>query len=409
MLDEYQRDEAILHLQRGLVLERAHRVDEAVEEYRRAIARDPHLREAHDALGLYYQRYGLYAKAAEEFRFVAKLEVGDFLAHFNLGYVLLEIGRHDEAMQVFQHCLSLIPDDPATNYEVACLHYIRGSYIESLQHTQIALERYAEDWALYKLRGCCMLRLGNYDEAQVAFERARTWATRPTAQAEIGALLASVERHRECGDTPSFKDQLYASYGIVQLGSAQDDGIQLREMAEYHFTYPDIATTLRRMVGLAQASAWGFTCVIGLDRLAAPVASALSAMLGLPMCGTDALCCNARPLLVMAVGREQELLDIARERNGGCGASFCLGLNWLGRGSYHPDIIGVIARGACSVPWEPELRRLRSLGAPAEQIDRCLACALEQIMAASADLDADPTLGAQIDYYTDKHPNLRFI
>ena len=71
MLDEFQREEALIHFQRGLILERANRVEEAVEEYRRAIAHYPHLREAHDALGFYYQRHGLLAKAAEEFRVVA--------------------------------------------------------------------------------------------------------------------------------------------------------------------------------------------------------------------------------------------------------------------------------------------------------------------------------------------------
>src|SRR6476660_852604 len=74
MLDESQREEALIHFQRGLNLERAHRVGEAVEEYRRAIARYPQMREAHDALGFYYQRHGLLAKAAEEFRVVASLE-----------------------------------------------------------------------------------------------------------------------------------------------------------------------------------------------------------------------------------------------------------------------------------------------------------------------------------------------
>src|SRR5690349_18418430 len=108
MLDDVQREEALIHLQRGLHLERAHRVEEAVAEYRRAIARDPHLREAHDALGLYYQRHGLLAKAAEEFRVVANLD-GDFLSYFNLGCVLIELGRHDEALATFQRCLALQP------------------------------------------------------------------------------------------------------------------------------------------------------------------------------------------------------------------------------------------------------------------------------------------------------------
>src|SRR5687767_4881993 len=101
MADEFRRGSALHHLQRGLVLERANRIKEAVDAYRQALSQNPHLREAHNALGVYYQRQGLLAKAAEEFRIVASLE-GDFLAHFNLGYVLVELGRHEEALRAFE-------------------------------------------------------------------------------------------------------------------------------------------------------------------------------------------------------------------------------------------------------------------------------------------------------------------
>lgn len=229
MLDEYQRDEALLHFQRGMVLERAHRVAEAVEEYRRAIARYPHLREAHDALGFYYQRYGLLAKAADEFRVAANLE-DDFLSHFNLGFVLLDMERHDEAMDAFMRCLDLIPDDPATHYEVASLHFLNANYLDALTHVQIALQRYSEDWEIYKLRGRCMIQLGRYDEARTSFEAARTWAVRPATLVEIDGLLQSVERYREdVGDT--LKDRLYANEGVAYLGSAQDDGVNLHKAA----------------------------------------------------------------------------------------------------------------------------------------------------------------------------------
>jgi hypothetical protein len=40
--------------------------------------------------------------------------------------------------------------------------------------------------------------------------------------------------------------------------------------------------------------------------------------------------------------------------------TFCLGLNWLRHSKVLPDVTGIVSRGACSVPWESELRRLRS-------------------------------------------------
>ncbi len=406
MLEEFQRDEALLHFQRGLVLERSHRVEEAVAEYRRAIARNPHLREAHDALGFYYQRYGLMAKAAEEFRVVATLE-DDFLSHFNHGYVLLEMQRHDHALVAFSRCLELLPDDPATHYEVAYLRFLRGEYLDAMTHLRCALHVYREDWEIFKLMGRCLLRLGHYDEAQAALEDARTHATRPSACSEVEALLASVARSREVGKDGALKARLYAEQGVVYLGSAQDDGLLLHEAAEYHFTYPDIAITLRRFAHLAGECGWQFSCVTAIDRMAQPLVVAIAALLGLPECPASALTPGARPLMVLAIGRESELLDVARERAGSTSVSFCLGLNWLRRSPKLPDISGVAVHGACSVPWEPELRRLCAVGAPAAQIERCLAQAAAQIAAAS-DIAEDATLDAQVAYYAQAHRQLRF-
>lgn len=407
MLDEYQRDEAILHFQRGVVLERANRVEEAVEEYRRAIARYPHLREAHDALGFYYQRYGLLAKAAAEFRVVANLE-DDFLSHFNLGYVLMELTRHDEAIEAFQHCIEHLPGDPAAHYEIAYLKFVKGEYIDALTHLQIANAHYAEDWEIHKLRGRCMLQLKRFDEAQVSFEKARKYALRPAVCVEIDAELASVQRHREIESQAGLKARLYLNHGAVHLGSAQDDGLNLREADEYHFTYPDIAATIRRLHALVATCSWRFSCVVALDRLAHPLASAFAAQFAIPVCDFKELAPDAVPLLVLAVGREAELLDLIRERGPARGVVFCLGVNWLRHSQAVPDISGVLVRGACSVPWEPELRRLRAVGAAAEQIARCLQIAAEQIAASTRDLDPAADLGPQIDYYARNHRLLRF-
>jgi len=113
-------------------------------------------------------------------------------------------------------------------------------------------------------------------------------------------------------------------------------------------------------------------------------------------------------LLVLAVGREAELLKLAAERVPGEAITFCLGLNWLRHSKLLPDVTGIIARSACSVPWEPELRRLRSDGAPHEQVAACLARAAAQIVAAVHDMPPSPTLARQVRYYSRRHRHLRF-
>jgi tetratricopeptide (TPR) repeat protein len=406
MLDEYQREEALIHFQRGLNLERAHRVVEAVEEYRRAIAHYPHLREAHDALGFYYQRHGLLAKAAEEFRVVAALE-DDFFSHFNLGCVLLELGRHDDALAAFQRCLELEPHDPASRYEIAVIAFLKGEYQAAIDQLEIPLRLYPDDWEIFHLLGSCRLRLGQYDEALAAFSAALRQAPRPAAQAEVIEQICAIERYRELGVPRCAQDRLYAEHGVVYLGSAQDDGLLLEEAQDYHFTYPDIGATLRRFMALADGLGWYFTCVVALDRQAAPLAEALARLLDVPERCSDDIQPDDLPLLVLAVGREAELLKLAIERVPGEAVTFCLGLNWLRHNKLLPDVTGIVARGACSVPWESELRRLRSDGARPAQLAACQRTAAALIVAATRDAAPEPRLAAQVRYYR-RYRNLRF-
>lgn len=407
MLDEVQRNEALLHFQRGLVLEQANRVQEAVEEYRRAIARNPHLREAHDALGFYYQRYGLLAKAAEEFRVVASLE-NDFLSHFNLGYVLIELERYDDALEAFRRCLELEPHEPATYYEVALLHSLRGQYQEALEQLQMTLDAYPKDWQSHYLGGRCHLQLGQYEQARAAFQCALGLAGRPDQQILVLEQLGRVERYTETGLPGTIKERLYAEHGVVYLGSAQDDGLRQGEAQDYHFTYPDIGVTLRRLAAHTLGCAWPMTCVVALDRLTQPLALALARLLDLPVCRADGLRPDDRPLLALVIGREAELLGLGLERAPAPALTFCLGLNWLRHKPVLPDLTGVIVRGACSVPWEPELRRLRADGADPALIEECIARAAEQIVHAARELPEEPNLQEQIDFYAQRFRRLRF-
>lgn len=407
MLEDFKREEGLRLFHRGLTLERANRVTEAVEAYRQAIASYPYLREAHDLLGFYYQRNGLLAKAADEFHIVTTLEE-DFLAYFNLGYVLVELERYEEALDAFQRCLKFAPEDTATHYELGFIHFSRGEFGTALEHLQRPLRNYPEDWEVHNLLGKCYLELRRYDEALAAFGRALMLAHVPQAQASILDSITTVERYREFRNLHSTKDQMYAQEGVVYLGSAQDDGLSVTEMQDYHFTYPDIATTLQRLLALHQGCRWHFTAIVAVDKLAQPVASALSELLHLPLRQLTELQADDTALLVMAVAREAELLLLTIERAACTTVAFCVGLNWLRHSKVLPELIGIVARGACSVPWESELRRLRADGAPAAQIDACLHNATHQILQAVRETPLDSNLPRQVRYYSRTHRRLSF-
>ncbi|NTU86124.1 MAG: tetratricopeptide repeat protein [Chloroflexales bacterium] len=408
MVDDRKRAEGLRQLQRGLALERANRTEEAANCYRLAIESNPHLREAHNALGFYYQRSGLLAKAADAFRTVATLE-SDFLAYFNLGYVLVELERYEEAVDAFAQCLALAPDDSATHFELSLIYLSRGEYTEALNHLQLPLRSYPEDWEVHNLLGRCLLGLRRYDEAVAALGRSLLLAGTPYAQAEVIDNINTVERHREFRNLNTVKDQLYAEDGVIYLGSASDDGLQVSETHDFHFTYPDIATTLQRLIALAASAGWHFSAIVAADTLARPLAEALSTLLETPLRTAEKLGEADRILLVFAVAREAELLLLTVERLPCVATAFCLGLNWMRHSKILPDLVGIAAHGLCSVPWESELRRLRADGAPAAQVTACIATAATAIVAAVRDTPIDPNLARQIRYYTRTHRRVNVI
>lgn len=402
MLDESRRDEGIRHLKRGMALERANRIESAAAEYRQAVACYPNLREAHNALGFYYQRTGLLAKAADAFRTVANLG-NDFLAYFNLGYVLVELERYEEALNAFKCCLRLQPDDSATHLELGYIYFSRGEFSEALSHLQLPLRNYPEDWEVHNLLGKCALGLRHYDDAMVAFGKSLMLAVTLEAQAELLDNITTVERHREFRHLGNVKDRLYAREGVVYLGSAQDDGLQIRDVRDYHFTYPDIGTTLQRLIALCQSSRWAFSAIVAADTLSRPVACALSQLLRTPLRAIEALQPDDNALLVLAIAREIELLQLSAEHMPCSMTAFCLGLDWARHSKLLPDLIGITTTGACSVPWEPELRRLRSDGATGAQVAACVEVATAEVVQAVRETPIDTNLPRQVRYYTRTH------
>src|SRR5207245_2184515 len=74
----------------------------AIEEFRRALALNPSLEDAHHRLGLVYLHVGFLDDANDEFQKALAIDPTDRLAEERIGVALVHQGKYQEALQLFR-------------------------------------------------------------------------------------------------------------------------------------------------------------------------------------------------------------------------------------------------------------------------------------------------------------------
>ncbi|MGH8604216.1 MAG: LytR C-terminal domain-containing protein, partial [Gammaproteobacteria bacterium] len=87
---------------------------EAVDAYQRALARNPKLAEAHNALGVIYASEGKYDPAIQEFNAAIALAPDSAHVHNNLGYAYLISNQEEAAVTALQEAQRLDPENHRT-------------------------------------------------------------------------------------------------------------------------------------------------------------------------------------------------------------------------------------------------------------------------------------------------------
>ena len=114
-IEEYKRAIAIYpddykaHYNLGVVYDQQGALDKAVQSYQRAIRINPAYPNAHFNLGIIYQHQGLPDKAIEQFRKVTELDPADFEARNNLGVALAIQGNLGQAIGEWEKVLEIDP------------------------------------------------------------------------------------------------------------------------------------------------------------------------------------------------------------------------------------------------------------------------------------------------------------
>lgn len=163
----------------------------AEQHYRAALALDPNLAETHYDWGLVLTGQGRSADALEAFRRAVELKPAYADAQNNYAYLLMTAGKLDEAAQHYRVALESQPDYRAARFNLARILVNRGRLAEAIEHLRQTLEPDDEEAprCAYAL-GAAYARAGQRDEARRYLELAREKA-KARGQRE---LVASIDK-----------------------------------------------------------------------------------------------------------------------------------------------------------------------------------------------------------------------
>ena len=194
------------HNSRGIELADRGWLDEAINEFRKAIDLDPSSAHAHDNLATVYAEKKLFQEALREYLLALSLEpesatahynLACFLsahgpdmaveeyrhaieldpdypdAHLNLGLAHADEGRIEEALAELQIAIRLAPDDPLPRHELAALMMDEGDYREAIGQLKEVVRLDAASFDAFLDLGICYAQKGFYAEAERAYQKAR--------------------------------------------------------------------------------------------------------------------------------------------------------------------------------------------------------------------------------------------
>ena len=140
--------------------------------YRTTIRKNPDCWMAHNNLGLLLTETGRTDEAMTHF--LKALEINPIYsrAHNNLGNLLMQINRTDEAAVHFRKALEINPDYAETHTNLGTLLVKTGRMDEAVVHYRRALEINPNDVKAHNNIGNILLQTGRTDEAVVHFRKA---------------------------------------------------------------------------------------------------------------------------------------------------------------------------------------------------------------------------------------------
>ena len=177
-LDEYrvaiaQRPNyAKVHVAFGAVLNKLERYEEAKTHLRRAIALNPQAKDAHLNLGDALYKQGRYEEALEVARVAVEQDPDSFKAHVNLGVILNSLGRFEEAETHLRRAIELNPQARDAHLNLGDALYKQGRHEEALEVARVVVDQDSDSFEAHVNLGITFVALERFEEAETHLSRA---------------------------------------------------------------------------------------------------------------------------------------------------------------------------------------------------------------------------------------------
>jgi len=152
------------HNARGIELADRGWLDEALSEFKKAIALDPKAAHAHDNLATVLAEKGQLSEALFEYVEALRVDPQSPTAHHYLASFLSGRG-HDLAVSLYRKALELEPDFPDAHLNLAMSLAERGQLEEALAELNIAHTQAPDDELIHHELACCLIDLERYPDA----------------------------------------------------------------------------------------------------------------------------------------------------------------------------------------------------------------------------------------------------
>ncbi|MFA5833606.1 MAG: protein kinase [Bacteroidota bacterium] len=165
----------------------------------KALELDASLPEAHTSLGFTLMHYDWnWSEAEKEFRTSLELNPSYAMGQSWYAYFLTVTGRFDEAVAARKHAQELDPLSIVISSEIGLTLYFSGKFQEAIDQYQTVLRSDPSFYAAYIPLGGALLQQKRYDEAIVAFKKARIYSlNHPIPTAALAYAYAVSGKRKE--------------------------------------------------------------------------------------------------------------------------------------------------------------------------------------------------------------------
>jgi len=172
-------------LNRGVALRALGQQEAAAEEFKKALALDPNLAEAHHQLGNALKSLHRFAEAAASLRHATVLNPNSAATWLNFGAALLELSMRDEAIACFRRAIPLEPERPEARNILGSALLDAGLLGEAKEQLQVALRLRPAYPAAHDNLGRALRAQGRAAEAAEEFRTALAAAPQPGTHSNL--------------------------------------------------------------------------------------------------------------------------------------------------------------------------------------------------------------------------------